>query len=129
MGKGSFGCLAAIGVAFIVVLIMAVIGQEMNNREAEEIAIGNLTIHELINLLRGVPGKPESDFFNFFSGTSFTLRFCYQKAIYFGKGHGKYLFILHNSLSSLLVFFVFLRSVIHVLMSQDILQNQHGILF
>lgn len=38
MGKGSFGCLAAIGVAIIVVLIMAVIGQEMNNREAEEIA-------------------------------------------------------------------------------------------
>ena len=38
MGKGCFGCLAAIGVAFIVVLIMAVIGQEMNNREAEEIA-------------------------------------------------------------------------------------------
>lgn len=38
MGKGSFGCLAAIGVAFIVVLIMAVIGQEINNREAEEIA-------------------------------------------------------------------------------------------
>ena len=38
MGKGSLGCLAAIGVAFIVVLIMAVIGQEMNNREAEEIA-------------------------------------------------------------------------------------------
>ena len=38
MGKGSLGCLAALGVAFIVVLIMAVIGQEMNNREAEEIA-------------------------------------------------------------------------------------------
>ena len=38
MGKGCFGCLAAIGVAFIVVLIMAVIGQEMNNRAAKEIA-------------------------------------------------------------------------------------------
>lgn len=38
MGKGSFGCLMAIGVAIIVVLSMAVIGQEINNREAEEIA-------------------------------------------------------------------------------------------
>lgn len=34
MGKGSFGCLMAI----IVVLSMAVIGQEISNQEAEEIA-------------------------------------------------------------------------------------------
>ena len=71
-----------------------------------------------------------SSFFRSSTSSGFVVISEYSfKAIYFGKGHGKYLFILHNSLSSLLVFFVFLRSVIHVLMSQDILQNQHGILF
>lgn len=38
MKKGCSGCLMAIGVVFIAFMIFSVIGQEMNNREAKDIA-------------------------------------------------------------------------------------------